>query len=59
MTQRPQLDDAIGRSAMAKAMWRSVLAILQALVTLYVRRRVLSERRERAAEIEQALAVPV
>jgi hypothetical protein len=48
MTQRPQLDDAIGRSAMAKAMWRSVLAILQALVTLYVRRRVLSGRRERA-----------
>jgi hypothetical protein len=44
---------------MAKAMWRSVLAVLQALVTLYVRRLVLSERRERAAEIEQALAVPV
>ena len=37
----------------------SVLAALQALVTLYLRRRVLSERRERAAAIEQALAVPV
>jgi len=37
----------------------SVLAVIQALVTLYLRSRVLSERRARAAAIDQGLAVPV
>ena len=50
--------DATG-SFRAALIGASVLAVIQALVTLYLRSRVLSERRERAAAIEQALAVPV
>jgi len=50
--------DATG-SFRAGLIGASVLAVVQALVTLYLRRRVLSERRERAAAAEQALAVPV
>ena len=84
MNQEPQIDDAIGRSAMAG--WNSdrsgdrfrdafaltvVLAaallllgvgstpalVVEALVILYVRTRVMSERRVRAAALAQPLAV--
>jgi hypothetical protein len=37
----------------------SVVVVVEALVILYVRARVMSERRERAAAIEQPLAVPL
>ena len=37
----------------------SGLAMVGALVVLYVRTRVMSERRERAAALEQPLAVPL
>ena len=50
--------DATG-SFRAGLIGASLLAVLQALVTLYMRKRVMSERRERAAAVEQALAVPV
>ena len=50
--------DATG-SFRAGLIGASVLAITQALVTLYLRTRVMSERRARAAAIEQPLAVPL
>ena len=50
--------DATG-SFRAALIGASVLAVAQSLVTLYLRARVMSERRERAAAVEQALAVPV
>jgi hypothetical protein len=37
----------------------SVVVVVEALVILYVRARVMSERRQRAAAIEQPLAVPL
>ena len=48
--------DATG-SFRAGLIGASVLAVVQALVTLYLRTRVMSERRERAAAIEHPLAV--
>ena len=50
--------DATG-SFRAGLIGASVLAVVQALVTLYLRTRVMSERRERAAAIEQPHAVPL
>jgi ACS family tartrate transporter-like MFS transporter len=47
--------DATGRAALIGA---SVVVVAEALVILYVRVRVMSERRERAAAMEQPLAVP-
>ena len=38
MNQGPRPDDAIGRSAMAKAMWRIVPLILLAYVVAYIDR---------------------
>ena len=38
MNQRPQTDDAIGRSAMRKAMWRILPLILLAYVVAYIDR---------------------
>ena len=38
MNQEPQTDDAIGRSAMAKAMWRILPLILLAYVVAYIDR---------------------
>ena len=38
MKQRPQTDDAIGRSAMTKAMWRILPLILLAYVVAYIDR---------------------
>ena len=38
MNQRPQTDDAIGRSAMTKAMWRILPLILLAYVVAYIDR---------------------
>jgi hypothetical protein len=35
------------------------VVVVEALVILYVRARVTSERRERAAALEQSLAVPL
>jgi hypothetical protein len=49
--------DATG-SFRAALIGASVVVVVQALVTLYVRTRVMSERRERAAAIEQPVAVP-
>ena len=50
--------DATGsfRAALIDA---SVVVVVEALVILYVRTRVMSERRERAAAVEQPLAVPL
>ena len=38
MNQGPQSDDAIGRSAMAKAMWRILPLILLAYMVAYIDR---------------------
>ncbi len=57
MNQRPQSDDAIGRSATAKAMWRILplilLVYMVGLYRLYGRTRVTSERRGRAAAMSR------
>jgi ACS family tartrate transporter-like MFS transporter len=50
--------DATG-SFRAGLIGASVLAVVQALVTLYLRSRVMSERRQRAAALVQPLAVPL
>ena len=50
--------DATG-SFRAGLIGASVVAAVEALVILYVRTRAMSERRERAAAIEQPLAVPL
>jgi ACS family tartrate transporter-like MFS transporter len=50
--------DATG-SFRAGLIGASVLAVVQALVTFYLRTQVMSERRERAAALEQPLAVPL
>jgi len=50
--------DATG-SFRAALIGASILAAVQALTTLYLRARVMSERRERAAALAQPVAVPL